>query len=144
MGRDPGQWRRGIPTYAKVIGRDIYPGIDVVYYGQEGQLEFDFVVQPGAVARAIRLQFEGADQMELDSEGGLVLQIEGKSVRWPKPLVYQNIAGSKKQIEGGYALLSDQEVGFQLGSYDLAVPLIIDPVLVYSTYLGGSGLDAVE
>lgn len=144
MGGDAEQWRTGIPTFAKVMGRDVYPGIDVVYYGQEGQLEFDFVVQPGAVASAIRLQFEGADQMELDNEGGLVLQIEGKSVRWPKPLVYQNIAGAKRQIDGGYVLRSDREVGFQLGSYDVAVPLIIDPVLVYSTYLGGSGLDAVE
>jgi uncharacterized repeat protein (TIGR01451 family) len=144
IGNDPKQWRTEVETYAKVHYREVYPGIDMVYYGKRGQLEFDFVLQPGAAADAIRLRFEGANGLRLEPDGTLAAQMQRRAVRWPKPLVYQMINGVKSQIAANYVLRGANEAGFQLGSYDSTIPLVIDPVLIYATELGGSDLDSAE
>src|ERR1043166_2428889 len=118
LGADPQYWHTGIPTCGKVLYREVYRGIDLVYYGEQGQLEYDFVVQPGAAPEEIRLQFEGAEGLLLDNDGGLVVQIADKSVRWPKPLIYQWAQGAKKQVPGDYVLKANQEVGFRVSTYN--------------------------
>lgn len=143
IGSDPRQWRTDVPTYAKVKYEAVYPGVDMVYYGTQGrQLEYDFIVAPNADPKAIRLSFEGADKMELDGQGDLVLHLDDKSVQLRKPVVYQKKYGVKQEIASGYKLSGEREVSFEIGVYDASTPLVIDPVLAYSTYLGGTGQDA--
>lgn len=143
-GSDPSKWHADIATYGKVRYAEVYPGIDLVYYGNQRQLEYDFVVAPGNDPRTIKLEFEGADKIEVNSDGELLLSLdEGPEsvVRQPKPVIYQEEAGERRIIAGGYALGVDKTVSFALGDYDPSLPLVIDPTLVYSTYLGGSGGD---
>jgi uncharacterized repeat protein (TIGR01451 family) len=139
IGNDPRQWRRGIPNYARVRYHQVYPGIDVVYYGNQGRLEYDFVVAPGAQPQQIGLVIEGAEKLATDAAGNLVMHIEGGAVRFEKPLVYQEFEGQRREIAGGGYLLDKGRVSFRVGDYDHRQPLIIDPVLAFSTYLGGSG-----
>jgi hypothetical protein len=143
LGNDPAQWRVNIPTYEKVKYTDVYPGVDLVYYGHSSQLEYDFIVAPGVDANVIRLRFEGATRVAIDRGGDLVLSTGVGDVRFERPLVYQEIDGARHTIEGGYINngVGSHTIGFQLGAYDRHRPLIIDPVLRYSTYIGGSGLD---
>ncbi|OFV91359.1 MAG: hypothetical protein A3H28_11940 [Acidobacteria bacterium RIFCSPLOWO2_02_FULL_61_28] len=148
IGNDPSKWRTNVPTYAKVKYEDVYPGIDLVYYGApapagrgQRQLEYDFVVAPGADPRAITLDFAGAQRMEIDPQGELALQTSAGEVRLHKPVVYQEVGGIRQMVDGHYVRRGKEVVGFAVASYDPRHPLIIDPVLVYSTYLGGSGND---
>ena len=141
LGNDPSEWQIGIPTYAKVRYRHVYPDIDIIYYGNRGKLEFDFVIAPGANIDAITLAFEGADQIETSEEGDLVLYAGTEEVRLHKPIIYQDDGGEKKLVEGKYFLRSENYIGVRVGTYDPSKPLIIDPVLVYSTYLGGTSSD---
>jgi PKD domain/Beta-propeller repeat len=141
IGNDPHKWRTGIPTYAKVAYRDVYPGIDVVYYGAQRQLEYDFIVAPGADPAQIRLAVTGAEALGVDEAGDLVLRTAGGTLKLNKPLIYQETGGKKQQIAGGYVLLDKDRVGFRVAAYDAGKPLVIDPVLSYSTYLGGSNDD---
>ncbi|HEX8458401.1 MAG TPA: SBBP repeat-containing protein [Pyrinomonadaceae bacterium] len=141
-GNDPAKWRANVPTFGRVRYREIYPGIDVVYYGNQRQLEYDFVVAPGSDASAVSLKFDGADKVEVDEGGDLLLTLGSEVVRQHKPVVYQEAAsGARREVEGGYELRPDGRVGFRIGMYDTQRPLVIDPVLVYSTYLGGSSTD---
>lgn len=146
MGNDPKQWRTDIPTYAKVKYEAVYPGVDLVYYGTQGrQLEYDFVVSAGADPRQIKLSFAGMDKLELDTKGDLVIQSGERQMRMHKPVVYQEKDGSRKEINGHYTLSDESKVGFDIASYDVTEQLVIDPVLAYSTFLGGTGEDtAVE
>jgi hypothetical protein len=139
---DPSKWRTNVPTYAKVHYRSVYPGIDLIYYGNQRQLEYDFVVAPGADPKTIVLGFQGADKLEIDAQGDLVVHAAGGSVRQKKPFIYQEIDGIRREIEGAYILKSANQVGFKVAAYDRGQPLIIDPMLLYSTYLGGTGVDA--
>ena len=139
IGSDPAKWHTGVPTYAKVRYRGVYPGVDLVYYGNQCQLEYDFVVAPGGDPKPIRLQFAGAKGLRLGADGDLVVTAAGGSMTFHKPVVYQLVDGQRKPVEGNFAMLAKHTVGFRLGSYDRVNPLVIDPVLVYSTYLGGSG-----
>ena len=141
IGNDRAQWRTNISTFARVRYTEVYPGVDVVYYGNQRQLEYDFVVEPGRDAAAIGLKFEGADKVEVDGAGDLLLSVGESIIRQPKPFVYQEVAGVRREVEGGYVLDDAGRVRFALGEYDASLPLVIDPVLVYSTYLGGSGTD---
>jgi beta-propeller repeat-containing protein len=141
IGKDPAKWRTDAPTYSKVRYERVYSGIDLVYYGNQRQLEYDFVVAPGADPARIRLGFDGARKMRVDAHGDLLVETTGGAVRWQKPVVYQETSGARKQIEGKYLLRRGHQVGFEVASYDATKPLIIDPTLVYSTYLGGSGDD---
>jgi hypothetical protein len=140
-GKDSGQWLTGVTTYAKVAYEGIYPGVDMVYYGNQGKLEYDFVVSPGADPRQVKLAFRGVDKIDISPAGELILRAANEELRMNKPVIYQEIGGVRKPIDGGYVLMGEQEVGFQVAAYDTSRPLVIDPVLVYSTYLGGSGLD---
>ena len=137
VGRDPKTWRTNIPTYGKVRYGAVYRGIDLVYYGNGRQLEYDFIVAPGADPGVITLAFEGADALAVSAEGDLVLQTRGGELRLRKPLIYQEVGGTKRSVPGGYVVRGERGVGFQVAAYDGTMPLIIDPVLVYSTYLGG-------
>jgi hypothetical protein len=139
VGSDPKNWRANVPLFAKVKVRDIYPGVDLVYYGNQRQLEYDFVVASGSDPRSIRMDFAGAKKLSLDTQGGLVLNVNGNEIRLQKPRIYQEIDGSLREIPGGYSFKNKQEVGFEIATYDTSKPLVIDPILSYSTYLGGGG-----
>jgi hypothetical protein len=141
IGNNPHQWRTNLPTYAKVKYEAAYPGIDLLYYGNQRQLEFDFIVAPGADPEAIRLSMEGADHLEVDTQGDLVLYAGSEQIRAAKPLVYQVVNGVRREISGSYVLTAAHQVGIQIAAYDASRPLIIDPTFIYSTYLGGSGDD---
>jgi hypothetical protein len=152
LGNDPGKWRTNIPTYARVEYRDVYPGINLVYYGDEQQLEYDLVVAPGADPNTISLGFEGTTGLGIDAKGDLVLQTRNGELHMRRPFVYQELGGRRVPLDGNF-VLSEQRcdsrdctvsrvvVGVKVGSYDVRQPLVIDPVLSYSTYLGGSGGD---
>jgi len=141
IGNDPAQWHPNIPTYARVQYNEVYPGVDMIYYGDGRQMEYDFVVQPNADANRVSLKFVGADDLQVDANGDLVITTAAGEVRQPKPSVYQDAAGVRQEIPGSYLIKENGEVGFSLGAHDASKPLVIDPVLAYSTYLGGSGVD---
>ncbi len=141
IGNDPKKWRTDVPNYGRVKVRDVYPGVDLVYYGNQRQLEEDFVVAPGADPRAITMEIAGVEKALIDAQGELVLASPGGEVRLRKPVIYQEVAGVQHEIAGGYTLKGENRVGFELGNYDVTQRLVIDPVLAYSTYLGGSGTD---
>lgn len=138
LGNDPRRWRRDIPTYGRVRYAEVYPGVDLVYYGSGQRLEYDFVVAPGAHPEAIRLAYPGANPPELDASGDLVLATPAGPVRQHRPVLYQEVGGVRKPVRGEYALNQDGTVGFALGDYDASQPLVIDPVLSYASFLGGS------
>ncbi|MCH9053227.1 MAG: SBBP repeat-containing protein [Proteobacteria bacterium] len=145
IGKDRAKWRTNVPHYAKVRYTDVYPGIDLVFYGTEQRhLEYDFIVAPGADASVIALGFEGAKRVEIDAKGDLVLHTDGGKVRQHKPIVYQEVAGVRKEIGGAYVIRGANRIGFKVSAYDKSKPLIIDPVLSYATYLGGSGNDRIN
>src|SRR5256884_3108009 len=112
IGKDPAKWRTNVPTYAKVHYRDVYPGIDLVYYGNQRQLEYDFVIAPGADPKKIVLGFKGAPKLEIDAQGDLVLHAAGGDLRQHKPIVYQDIDGIRREIDGGYVRKGANRVGF--------------------------------
>jgi len=138
IGNDPAQWHSGVPTFARVRYAGVYPGIDLVYYGNQRQLEYDFVVAPGASPKPIRLQFVGARKLDLTTDGDLTVSAANGQIAFHKPVIYQVKDGVRQPVDGQFAMLSANTVGFRLGRYDHAKPLVIDPVLSYSTYLGGS------
>jgi hypothetical protein len=142
IGKDSSQWHTDVPQFARVRYSQVYPGVDLVYYGKQGELEYDFQVAPGADPKQVALQFAGADNLHLDGNGDLLLAANGGEMRLHAPVVYQRLAGEKKAVEGKFVLLAKQQVGFELGAYDRSRELVIDPVLSYSTYLGGSGAEA--
>ena len=148
IGNDPTKWRTNVTNYARVRYENVYPGVDLVFYGNAQQLEYDFVVAPGADPKSITLACTcsvGAycdTPLQIDANGDLVIQTEGGDVRLHRPTIYQEINGAKHAIPGGYVLKGKHQVGFQVAAaYDARKPLIIDPVLSYFTYLGGSGGD---
>ncbi|HEY5838117.1 MAG TPA: SBBP repeat-containing protein [Pyrinomonadaceae bacterium] len=141
IGKHRQDWRVNIPTYRKVIQRSVYPGIDLVYYGNQRQLEYDFVVAPGADPARIRFQLEGAEQTNLDDNGDLRLTLAHGEVRLRRPVIYQlTNQGGREEVDGSY-LITDKGIAFKVGSFDRSKPLIIDPLLIYSTFLGGSGTE---
>lgn len=142
VGPDAGQWRTNIPTFGKIRFTGVYPGIDLVYYGNHGSIEYDFVVHPGADFRDVVLSIEGADFVELDPDGNLVILCHGNSARFLAPAVYQLHAGNRIHVPGRYVLDGDRRVRFDIGAYDPAVPLIIDPVVQFASYVGLSSVDA--
>jgi hypothetical protein len=139
IGNDHAKWHADIPNFSRVKYSGIYPGIDLTYYGNQSQLEYDFVVSPGADPRAIKLQFKGMESLHLDPRGELLIDTAAGRVRLDQPIVYQAKAdGSHEPIDGKFVLAHDQ-VHFQIGAYDKNRPLVIDPVIAFSSYLGGSG-----
>ncbi len=141
-GNDPKRWQTDIRSYAKVKYRDIYPGVNLVYYGNQNQLEYDFVISPGSDPKIIKISFEGARKLYIDSKGDLVLETAVGEIRQHKPHIYQEVNGLKQEIPGGYVLnRQHHQVSFQVAAYDMSKPLVIDPQLTYVSYLGGSAGD---
>ncbi len=167
LGNDPAQWHASVPTFGRVHYDNVYPGIDLVYHSKNGQLEYDFVVFPGADSKQIQLSFKGADNLEIDDAGNLVLQTGDIELRQQKPYLYQESKGARQVVDGEFKIESSEFgvrnsessnsaspcllppasclrpiVSFEVGPYDASRPLVIDPlVLAYSTYLGGSYFD---
>ncbi|MCM3874319.1 MAG: SBBP repeat-containing protein [Pyrinomonadaceae bacterium] len=137
IGKNPDKWRKNIPTYARVRYRQVYPGIDLIYHGNQGQLEYDFVIAPGASHRQIKLRFVGMRKTTLDAEGNLVLSMDGGDLYQHKPVAYQEVNGERREVSVSYKLHGDK-VTFEAGGYDKNLPLVIDPVFVYSSFLGGT------
>jgi hypothetical protein len=136
-GSEPAKWHTGVPTYAKVRYASVYDGVDLVYYGNQRQLEYDFVIAPNADPKPIRLHFAGASKLSLATNGDLRVQAKNGQIAFHKPEIYQESNGQRHSVQGCFALLANNSVGFALGRYDRSQPLVIDPILVYSTYVGG-------
>src|SRR6266480_2607250 len=141
IGNDPKRWHTDVPIYGRVKYTGVYPGIDLVFYGNQRRLEYDFVIAPGADPKAIALKVDGARKMRVNRHGDMVLGVSGGEVELRKPVIYQNVRGERREIAGRYVFTGDHRVTFAVGSYDLREPLILDPVLNYSSYLGGSSDD---
>lgn len=141
-GADPSDWITGVPTFGKVKYSAVYPGVDVVYYGNQRQLEYDFVVAPGADPNPVRIAFSGLNPPTIDAEGNLRLTGDGDEVIVRKPVAFQETAdGRRSLVDARFVIDKASAVGIALGSYDRSRALIIDPVVTYSTYLGGNGDD---
>ena len=143
QGNDAARWRGNVARYGKVQYRDVYPGIDLVYYGNQRELEYDFLVAPGRDPDQIVLGFSGMASLRLNAAGNLVLQTAVGEVIQHKPVVYQEVAGKRVPIEGAYRLLAGNRVGFTVDRYDTSLPLVIDPIFAFTSYLGGNTGDQV-
>ena len=141
IGNDSSKWQTGLPTFANVQVTQLYPGINMVFHGNQRQLEYDFAIAPGANPNAVKMRFDGVDNISVSPEGDLILKIGTHEIRQPKPEVYQTIAGARKDIAGGYKILDSRTVAFEVGKYDHTLPLVIDPVLGFSMFLGSSFTD---
>ena len=142
IGNKSADWRTDIPTYERVRYEQIYPGIDLVYYGNQRQLEYDFVIAPGASFKQIRFAFDGAGKLKLNRHGDLLLQSGARKITLLRPKAYQDIGNKRREVSVKYSLKQGGEVTFKVGNYDKTQQLVIDPLLVYSTFLGGSGPDS--
>src|SRR3569833_65658 len=142
-GADPAAWRRHIPAYARVRYAQLYPGIDLVYYGARGDLEYDWVLAPGADPAQIRMAVTGGDRVAIDGQGALQLRTAGHALSLPAPVIYQDTLAGRQRIAGGYLLHPGNQVGFWLGDYETKTPHKNNPVLVYGSYLGGAGAERV-
>src|SRR5919205_1867016 len=141
IGNNHEKWRRNIPTYRKVHYKDVYPGIDIVYYGNQRQLEYDFEIAAGADPKVIKFSVEGAKRIRLDQQGKLLLALQHGEVRLNKPFVYQlGDGGTRSEVKGSY-VINGNVISFKVRGADSGKPLVIDSVLSYSTYLGGFGVD---
>ncbi len=138
IGNDPAKWQHGVPQFARVRYENVYPGINLVFYGNQGRLEYDFQVEPGSDPAQAELEFHGAKRLELKG-GALVIQSEGGSLQLDAPRVYQESAGRQQLVQGSFVLRGANRAGFAIGSYDHSRELVIDPTLSFSTYFGGSG-----
>ncbi len=147
VGDDPNQWKIDVPNFSGIRYKEVYPGIDQVFYGNGRQLEYDFVVAPETDYRQIAIDFTGTENLEINQSGELVLTVGGEKIVQKKPFVYQEIGNERREIAANYSIqnpkskIQNPKVGFEIGEYDRSKPLTIDPVLVYSTYLGGNDAD---
>lgn len=141
IGNDPSQWHTNVRTYGQVAYASVYPGIDLVYYGNQTQLEYDLVVHPGAVPGSIRFQLQGVSAISINAQGDLVLHTSSGDVVQQAPKIYQQADGLRQPVAGRYILQDGGTVGFAVGAYDHSRPLVIDPTIIYSTYLGGNSYD---
>ncbi len=144
VGRDSRKWRAAIPTYSKVRYLDVYSGIDMVYYGRQNQLEYDFVVNPGADPKKIAFSFEGATALAMAGTGEVNLDSAAGRLTAQKPSIYQIDGGKRKPVSGNFALRDAHTIGVDVKDYDRSKPLIIDPVITFSSFLGGTGEDAAS
>ncbi|HLV87841.1 MAG TPA: choice-of-anchor D domain-containing protein [Candidatus Sulfotelmatobacter sp.] len=141
VGNDRKKWHTNVPTYGQVRYKNVYPGIDLVYYGNQRQIEYDFDLSPGADASKIQFDIQGADNVTVDGDGNLVLKKGSGELRFQAPAVYQESQGQRSKVAGSYALSGANRVGFVIANHDSSKALVIDPVLVYSTFLGGRAFD---
>ena len=145
LGNDPQKWHTNVPTYSQVQYSSIYPGVDLIYYGNQQQLEYDFVVRPGSNPSAIALDFSSSP-ISIEKNGDLLVKVGSGDVRFHKPVVYQSDdQGNKRSIDSHYVIAANQSrVSFAVGTYDQSKTLVIDPILSYSTYLGASLTDVIK
>ncbi|MGA9307695.1 MAG: SBBP repeat-containing protein [Candidatus Sulfotelmatobacter sp.] len=143
-GSDPRRWRTGVETYGRVRYDGVYPGIDLVFYGNQGRLEFDFLVAPRANVNHIRIALSGISGLQLDAGKDLVLRLGNREVTLHRPVAYQEIDGVRRSVDADFRIGADNSISFALGKYDASRKLVIDPILTYSTYLGGDFFDAVR
>jgi hypothetical protein len=144
IGRNPANWRSGIPQYAKVAFRSVYPGTDLVYYGNQGQLEYDLILSPGASPSSVKFRVAGTDRVELNSTGDLLLETAHSTLKLHKPAIYQiGVNGARRAIEGGF-VVNRNDISFAVGNYDVHSDLVIDPVLSYSTLIGANNSTQVQ
>src|SRR5439155_20264122 len=141
VGNAPTHWQVGISTYAQLQVEDLYYGINLVYYDNQHQLEYDLIVSPGTDPAAITIHFEGEDDVSINQQGELVLKLGPDEIRQPRPSLFQVVNGVTQSIPGQYQLKGCDSVIFSVGQYDHHLPLRIDPLLTYSSYFGGKGAD---
>ena len=144
LGQDHQRWIVGIPTFKKVAYREVYAGTDFIFYGNDQNLEYDIVLAPGADPRRVKLAFRGAEGVVLNVEGDLVVRIGEEQILQRRPVVYQEINGQKRRLRADYVLQGKEEVGITVEGFDPTQALVIDPVLVFSSYLGGSNQEYGE
>ena len=138
LGNDPAKWHTGVPQYARVKYRGVYPGVDLIYYGNQGRLESDYVLAPGADSKQIALLVDGADSLKINLHGDLVLTTSAGEVLLHQPFAYQEVNGARQEIASNFVQRGPRTIGIQVASYDSTRPLVVDPVLDYSTLIGGS------
>jgi hypothetical protein len=143
IGNDPAHWQSGVPTFGQVRVDQVYPGINVVYYGNQQHLEYDFDLAPGANPETITLRFAGADRVSVSPGGDLVVRLAGRDIVQHRPVAYQTSGGVREPVQAGYKILDAHTVAFSVGHYDARLPLVIDPVLAFSTYFGGNNFTIV-
>ncbi|MFN7948652.1 MAG: hypothetical protein U0Z53_25080 [Blastocatellia bacterium] len=141
LGSNKGKWLTNIPQFAKVIYRQVYPGIDLIYHGNQQRIEYDFVIAPGANPDVITLKFKGARRLRLDDCGDLIAETKAGEMQQHHPVIYQEKAGTRVAIQGRFVISGRRQVRFEVGSYDRSRELVIDPTLAWSTYIGASGDD---
>jgi hypothetical protein len=147
-GSDRSQWRHGVPQFARVRQSSVYPGIDLVYYPNGRELEYDFLVAPGADPSRIRFSYDGARSLRLAADGSLLVQTSAGEIRQLAPRLYQDLEENglarRVEVSGRYRLFPGRQAGFEIARYDRRRPLVIDPVLTYSGYFGSAGYDAIQ
>jgi hypothetical protein len=141
IGNNSAQWHTGVATFARVRVGQLYPGINLVYYGNQRQLEYDFTIAPGTDPSVIKIHFDGVDRISIGAQGELILAMGGDKILQPAPVIYQTVDGARKTVSGGYRLVDARTVAFAIGKYDHKLSLVIDPVLSFSTYFGGNSSD---
>src|SRR4029077_8897461 len=141
VGNNPDAWHTGVPLYSQVRSKQVYPGVGLVFHGDDQQLEYDFVLSPGAGPSRIVFQIAGATRKELTGDGDLVLGTYGSQIRMHKPVIYQLAGSERRPVAGAFALRANGEVSFQVAEYDLRQPLVIDPSITFASFLGGGGAD---
>jgi len=144
IGDNQKKWHTNVERYSKVAYKQVYPGIDMVYYGNQGNLEYDFVVAPGANPGLIRMDFKGAKKLELDKQGNLIMSLKDGRLAFNAPIIYQKTGDARKPVQGRFVLASKSQVRFEVGDYDKSKELVIDPSVMYSTYLGGTVEDRIN
>jgi hypothetical protein len=137
-GNDPAQWRAAVPTYGSVRLNAIYPGVDVVYYGDDQNLEYDFNLAAGVNPDVIAIRFDGAEKISVNAEGRLIIRAGGGEIIQHQPEAYQTVSGRRQKVEAGYKIVDAHTAAFKVGAFNRTLPLVIDPVLGYSTYFGGN------
>jgi uncharacterized protein (TIGR03437 family) len=138
------QWKTDVPHYERVRYAGVYPGIDLIYHSASNHLEYDFAVEPGAAPDAIRLHFEGVPELHVNRGGSLDLRLGDRKLVHQAPVAYQDIDGKRRLVSAAYEVRGDHSVGFRVGRYDRTRPLVIDPVVLYTTYLGGDKADTIN
>ena len=126
MGKDPSEWKLNVPAYRRVMYRGVYPGVDLAFYGNQNQLEYDFFLAPGVSPSAIAFTIEGADDVRIDADGDLVIATAAGTLTHRAPTIFQVVNGTRRPVEGGYAIGRRGRVGFSVGAYDRRYPLVID------------------
>jgi len=137
IGNDSSKWQKGVPTFAKVRATEIYPGVDVVYYGSREKLEYDFQLAAGVNPEIIALRFDGA-KISINPQGELVVSLNGGEIKQHRPIAYQTVAGQQTEVSAAWRIVDEHTAAFQIGSYNRALPLVIDPIVTFTTYFGGA------